>query len=49
MAKVIEFTYRRSFGMRSYMPVSPNRELLSSFLRRQTSQYRLDQLAGSLR
>jgi hypothetical protein len=41
MAKVIEF-----FRMRSCVPVSPNRERLSSFLRRQGSQSRLDQLAG---
>jgi len=47
MATVIEFYVPQNLRMRSCVPVSPNRERLSSFLCRQTSQSRLDQLAGS--
>ena len=47
MAKVIEFYVPKNFGMRSCVPGSPKWERLSSFLHRQRSQFRLDQLARS--
>jgi hypothetical protein len=48
MAKVIEFYVPKNFRNEFVcVPVSPNRERLSSFLRRLRSQSRLDQLVGS--
>jgi hypothetical protein len=47
MAKVIEFYVPKNFR-NAFVPAGqPNRELLSSFLRRQRGRSRLDLLAGS--
>ena len=47
MAKVIEFYVPKNFRNVFVRAGQPNRERLSSFLRRQRSQTRLDPLAGS--
>ena len=49
MEKGLSFTYRSAFRKRSCVPVRPDHERSSNFVRGQRHQHRLHLLAGALR